>query len=261
VDCHNPHAVAGNLVSRSVTLGVPGTQLVPPQLVFSKGLTRNGVLVDHARYEYEVCLKCHADNPASRRETVDRHVSTLNARRDFAIRNQSYHPVFGPGRNKDVPSLQSPLTTSSVITCTDCHESDNARNRGGSGPNGPHGSIYEPLLANNYSTRDPTTESPQAYALCYDCHSRSSILGNDSFPLHNLHVVREQASCSACHDAHGVPASGRGGDHTHLINFDRSVVRVSGFSRRINYTDGGRFAGSCTLTCHDVSHEGWAYQR
>ena len=41
--------------------------------------------------------------------------------------------------------------------------------------------MYEPLLAYNYETRDPVTESQQAYALCYKCHLRRSILADESF--------------------------------------------------------------------------------
>ena len=147
------------------------------------------------------------------------------------------------------------------MNCTDCHNSDNARSRGGSGPNGPHGSIYRPLLAERYSTRDFTAESADAYALCYRCHERSSILANESFPLHRLHIANEHTPCSVCHDPHGVPPSSRGGDHSHLINFDTSVVFPSDFSRRIEFRNTGRLRGSCTLRCHDFNHEGITYQR
>ena len=36
------------------------------------------------------------------------------------------------------------------IFCTDCHDSDDNREFGGTGPNGPHGSIYPHILERNY---------------------------------------------------------------------------------------------------------------
>jgi len=261
VDCHNPHATAGTLITRRIKQSTPGPRLIGSELKHVRGLSASGRYLEDARFEYEVCLKCHSDRLPVVRETVPRMVSSVNSRRDFRTSNPSFHPVFGRGRNSDVPSLMPPYTEASVITCTDCHDSDNARDRGGSGPNGPHGSIHQPLLADNYSTRDYTTESARAYAACYHCHSRSSVLNNESFPLHRLHVVNERTPCSVCHDAHGVQPGGRGGDHTHLMNFDTSVVFPSDFGRRIEFRDAGRLRGSCTLRCHDFNHENATYQR
>ncbi len=264
VDCHNPHSVRGNIATARIRAGATTLLPIQPEMSNVTGVTAQGGRTDKARFEYEVCLKCHGDSApviTTLRETVTRQVGDLNVRSDFRTSNESFHPVFDHGRGRDVPSLVPPYTTSSIITCTDCHNSDDARINGGSGPNGPHGSIFEPLLARNYDTRDFAVESAQTYALCYGCHSRSSILNNESFPLHNLHVVNENAPCSACHDAHGVPNSARGGDHSHLINFDISIVRPSDVSRRLEFRDTGRLSGSCTLTCHGFNHEGLTYQR
>lgn len=159
-------------------------------------------------------------------------------------------------------SLIPPLRVGSVITCTDCHNSDNARSSGGSGPNGPHGSIYEPLLVRNLSTEDFTAESAEAYALCYGCHSRDSILANESFPIHRRHIVDVRAPCSACHDAHGIyRGQGSSANHGSLINFDLSVVMPADTpaGRRIEYVDTGRMSGNCTLTCHGLTHIGFPY--
>ncbi|MCP4246605.1 MAG: hypothetical protein GY778_06115 [bacterium] len=263
VDCHNPHAVTGDAVPRVLKLATPGPKTIEPEMRFVSGRSATGRTLERARVEYEVCLKCHSEGRTGPRlrETVTRSVSTTNVRREFDTTNASYHPVYGPGRNRDVPSLASPLTANSTVGCLDCHDSDNARSRGGSGPNGPHGSIHKPLLAERYTIRDESTESAANYALCYRCHERSSILGNESFPLHRRHIVDQRTPCSVCHDAHGVPPSARGGDHTHLINFDTSAVRPSDFSRKIEFRDTGRLRGNCTLRCHNFNHENIAYQR
>jgi hypothetical protein len=123
--------------------------------------------------------------------------------------------------------------------------------RGGSGgARGPHGSIYRPLLERNYSTTDPTVESPAAYALCYKCHDREKLLSDASaFRLHRRHVVDASAPCSACHSAHGVsPLTGTAENNAHLVDFDLSVVRPLGGGRP--YASAGPRRGSCNLTCH-----------
>ena len=132
----------------------------------------------------------------------------------------------------------------------------------GVGVNGPHGSIYAPLLIDNYSTRDFTTESARAYALCYRCHDRQSILSDQSFPLHSRHILRGRATCSACHDAHGISRTqGNSRNNSNLINFDRSIVQPAsgGLGGRVEFEDLGPYRGSCTLTCHGVTHVRFQY--
>jgi hypothetical protein len=114
------------------------------------------------------------------------------------------------------------------------------------------------LLERNYATQDPVPESEFSYALCYKCHRRNSILANESFPLHREHIVDQKTPCAVCHDPHGVPA-GPGGDHTSLINFDTSVVFPASGGGPPTFRDTGRFAGSCTLRCHDVEHDQFTY--
>jgi len=260
VDCHNPHAVQPDLATtRRGTRG----NLVPLQNQFVSGLDRTGRPVENSTFLYEICFKCHADNRNRPRTEIRRQVQESNSRLDFQTSNPSFHPVIGARRNPDVVSLIAPLRVGSTVSCIDCHSSDETRSGGGGGPNGPHGSIYEPLLLANYETADFTNESAQAYALCYRCHDRNSILGNESFSLHEVHIVQARAPCSACHDAHGVSRSqASGSDHTNLINFDLSIVRPaeSAEGNRIIYEDTGRLEGNCTLTCHGLTHIRFPYR-
>jgi predicted CXXCH cytochrome family protein len=256
VDCHNPHAVEHNPIG--TVQGTRGQLVKGPNLRVS-GVSLTGRQLDDAQFTYEICFKCHGDSAFRPRLITSRQVSQTNVRLEFQTSNPSFHPVAGPRRNSDVVSLIPPMRVGSIITCTDCHNSDNARSAGGSGPNGPHGSLFEPLLVRNYDRDDFTTESAQAYALCYECHRRESILGNDSFPLHRLHVVDERAPCSVCHDAHGIyRGQGDSRNHSHLLNFDLAVVRPA-TGRGIQYVDTGRFAGSCTLVCHGMTHVDFPY--
>ncbi len=191
-----------------------------------------------------------------------RQVAQTNTRLEFQPSNPSFHPVVGPRRNSDVVSLIAPLRVGSLMTCTDCHNSDNARFAGGTGANGPHGSIYEPLLVRNYDTDDFTSESSEAYALCYGCHSRESILNDESFTRHRRHIVDMRTPCSVCHDAHGIyRGQGNSSNHGNLINFDLSVVSAAATpaGRRVEYEDTGRMSGTCTLTCHGLTHIDFLY--
>ena len=247
VDCHNPHAAQrgsrnDNLLRPQVILGpVRGTS----------GVTVHGRLAERVSFEYEVCLKCHGDRPVPVRDTIPRVLPSMNIRRQINPSAASSHPFVVYNAGEGVPSLL-PEVVNRRISCSDCHNANDAKAFGGTAPNGPHGSIYEFLVALRYETGEFVTESAQNYALCYRCHSRSSILADESFSLHRQHIVTGRSPCSACHDPHGVQTE------THLINFDRSVVSpVPG--EGIEYRDRGRFTGSCTLVCHGVNHVNFIY--
>ncbi|HTZ17609.1 MAG TPA: cytochrome c3 family protein [Dissulfurispiraceae bacterium] len=258
-DCHNPHAVNSRKASAANVSG---------RLQGVSGVDRNGLRVLTARYEYEICFKCHSEYPYNI-TYISRVVSTSNKRLAFDPSNPSYHPVVSMGRTATVPSIPSPLqpgvSISSIILCTDCHKDD------AGGGKGPHGSSYAPILGERYETTDNTPESYQAYALCYRCHNRTSILSDASFQKkiakttktgggHSGHLATG-ATCSACHDPHGVTFSGGAGtgDHTHLINFDVRIAAPKPGNRYPVFAQKGFFSGSCTLVCHNVAHNNWSY--
>ncbi|MFQ5548699.1 MAG: cytochrome c3 family protein [Woeseia sp.] len=247
VDCHNPHRVNSNTAAAPA---VGGTQLGV------SGVSAAGVAVPESSFLYEICFKCHADNNVLSFVPITRQHAQINTRLEFDLANPSYHPVEGIGKNPDVPSLAGgPYSETSIIYCTDCHNSDTSTASGGPGPDGPHGSIYSPILERNYTTLDNTTESTFEYALCYKCHDRNSILGDDSFKEHDTHVRKEDAPCSTCHDPHGVSATqGNPVNNTHLINFDLNIVSPSS-SGLLMFEDLGARRGQCYLTCHGKDHD------
>ncbi len=240
VDCHNPHA----------TQDIPAQPPVVPGVMRGvSGVTASGGIIQQVQYEYEVCFKCHGDNPNRPRSMITRQITQTNTRLEFDPAGPSFHPVISPGANRNVPSLKSPMTVTSMIYCTDCHSSD-----GVSGTKGPHGSAYPNLLAYRYETSDFTQESSFSYELCYRCHSRNSILNDESFPEHEEHLT-EEIPCSACHDAHGISAvQGTRLNNTHLINFDRTIVRADPTTGRLEFVDTGIFHGQCFLECHGKRH-------
>ncbi|MGE0481220.1 MAG: cytochrome c3 family protein, partial [Phycisphaerae bacterium] len=255
VDCHNPHAAQANPAGVNDLLARTQGSLYTPTLQHVPGVSLSGAPVDEVRRYYEVCFRCHADNPVlnPRRIVRDRD-ERGNIRRQFLPTAASAHPIAFAARGSlaDVPSLLPAARAQASMNCQDCHNNPDARQLGGGGANGPHGSRFEFLLVERYETADFTSESPQAYALCYRCHDRSSILGDESFTFHNVHVVRGRAPCSACHTAHGV--NGSATEHSHLINFDVRIV-----SGERQFVDRGQRAGSCTLTCHGVRHVNFTY--
>lgn len=254
-DCHNPHAVsAQSRVNGYIPIGAT--------LANVRGVSIGGGQLDEARNEYEICLRCHGDAAVRVRRRILRQAETTNLRLKFSSGNASFHPVALSSPSRDTVSLAPGLAAGDMIRCTDCHNSDSAQ--GGSGPpRGPHGSIYSFLLERNYTVIDQTAESEFEYAMCYKCHQRSSILGDQSFPQHRLHIVEQNTPCSACHDPHGISraVSSGGSDHTHLINFDAIIVRPAPATGRLEFRDLGTYAGSCTLVCHGVEHIDLQYAR
>ena len=269
-DCHNPHQARASA-------SAPSTGLAGP-LQGVAGVSISGAPVANATHEYQVCLKCHGEPTTAGATRVDR---SRDIRDRFGASNKSYHPVVAAGRNGTARGFTQGYTASSIIRCTDCH------NNSDPSPAGPHASRYAPILERNYIATDPAAESPGAYAICYKCHDRDSVLGaptpattaattaanaataraatirttvatrTGGFP-HWLHVVKNQTSCAVCHDAHGSR------DNAHLIDFmtrdaTGKPVVTANIAGRLNYISGGAGKGSCYLTCHGVSHNPLSY--
>jgi predicted CXXCH cytochrome family protein len=250
-DCHDPHGAAQ---------GRGRAPFASPAVAGVAGIDSAGAPVEQARREYEICTKCHGDNNVISNPRIVRQVFEINTRYEFDPSNPSHHPVQGVGRNANVPSLISPLNETTVIYCTDCHNSDSSRAGGGRGANGPHGSIYEGLLERNYSTADNTFESTGSYALCYKCHSRNSILADESFSEHRRHVVDENTPCSACHDPHGISSiQGNPMNNSNLMNFDVTIVQPNARGEGPVFEDLGSFSGQCSLSCHGKDHDALGY--
>jgi predicted CXXCH cytochrome family protein len=243
-DCHDPHA------ARTVPAVAPNASGALANLT---GVTAAGGTIKPLQREYELCFRCHGDSLARGPAKVARQFPETNTRLQFSAANQSFHPVEQVGRNlNSVPSLIPPWTVNSIMYCTDCHNSDSGPKAGGSGANGPHGSMFAPLLERNLTFNDFEPESPAAYALCYKCHDRNRVLSNSSFRLHYSHVVGDKAACTTCHDSHGTPAA------MHLINFNSVYVTNSSLGT-IQYDSTGPLQGVCTLTCHGQDHKHTSY--
>ncbi|MBI2529112.1 MAG: cytochrome c3 family protein [Candidatus Rokubacteria bacterium] len=248
-DCHNPH--------QAIT--TPGSApAVPGRLRGVRGLNLAGASVTEVQQEYEVCLKCHGVRDQTTPGVV-RSDNTRNIRLKISPSNPSYHPVATNGKNDAVGGLEAGWSAGSLLYCTDCHNNDEWT-PAGTRPRGSHGSRYTPILEREYQVNDPSSESYQAYAMCYKCHNRSVLIEDRARTfLHKKHVVDTQASCAVCHDAHGSRQSIR------LINFmlrdrtGKTVVSPSQGQKRLEYISTGPGRGTCYLLCHGKNHEPKTY--
>jgi decaheme cytochrome c component MtrC/MtrF-like protein len=238
VDCHNPHY----LTASNKFAGIKGKRL--------------GSAVLDVNKEYELCYKCHGDS-------ANMPGRSTNKRVEFSVNNPSYHPVEGEGKNTLVVSLLKPYKAKkvnpedvSVLGCNSCHGSESP-----DAPRGPHGSNYRYILTENYSTGDGEPESVFAYALCYRCHSRASILNDESFRFHSRHIrgiggisSGLGTSCYTCHSSHG------SAEYKYLIRFNKDVVTANS-SGLLKFVEKGAasFRGECYLSCHGVDHNPKSY--
>jgi predicted CXXCH cytochrome family protein len=278
VDCHNAHA------SLQVTAFLSPPALRPSQnAVTGISATDGMTALTPAVNQYENCLRCHGASTG--KTTVPgtygylpvwavAAVDSLNVIPQFSLQATSSHPVTHVSNSPyPQPSLRAFMLNEDGVTpgramgtqilCTDCHNSDDNREFGGSGPNGPHGSKWThilerqyvmsqapapgQLITNLFPTPDLSVNGP--YALCGKCHDLTQMVANTSFTAHAQHI-NAGFSCSTCHTAHGMGATSGTISGERLVNFDLSVVAPNG-TAPISYS---RATNTCTLTCHQYAH-------
>ncbi len=277
VDCHNGHG--------SAQVGV----FPPPPLVRVSQKDAAGIsaidgmsTVDPVVNQYENCFRCHGSSSgkavrAGYGYLPVRAVSAgdpLNIIPQFAATSSSSHPVTHVSNSSlPQPSLLTTMFNLDGVTpgravgtqifCTDCHNSDDNREFGGSGPNGPHGSKWTHILERRYEFSQAVTpgqlitnlfQNPDLsvngpYAMCGKCHNLGSVMANTSFTQHQSHIS-SGFTCSVCHTAHGMGGVNPNISGQRLVNFDVNVVAANG-GFPISYN---RAANTCTLTCHNIVH-------
>jgi predicted CXXCH cytochrome family protein len=281
VDCHNAH----------------GSELVgpfpqPPLIRTSqKNITgisaTDGVTVlTPAINQFENCLRCHGTSTGKQVQPIYGYFpvraiaagDALNLIPQFATTATSSHPVtHARSSGLSQPSLLANMLNEdgstlgramgNQILCTDCHNSDDNREFGGSGANGPHGSKWTHILERRYEfSQTGTPASPGGtiinlfpnpdlsvagpYALCGKCHDLSGqIIKNTSWTQHAYHI-NAGFSCSTCHTAHGMGAASGSISGERLVNFDMNVVASNG-GTPVAYNHS---TNSCVLVCHSAAH-------
>jgi len=289
VDCHNPHAALAT--SSFASTGIRGPENGTIGVSSADGVTQVNPAVD----QFEICLRCHGTSSGKQVLPIFGYAplrtnpsgDPLNLIPQFGTQARSSHPVMHESKsplpqpsllkymlNLDGRTQGRPITAR--ILCTDCHNSDDNREFGGTGPNGPHGSRFSHILERRYeysqvapglppaagpgsaiqnllpAIADPSAGGP--YSLCAKCHDLSNILSNASFSKHALHI-NAGFSCSVCHTAHGMQSNSSNVTGERMVNFDLKVVAENAtssyFRSPISYNRG---TGTCTLTCHNYSH-------
>jgi predicted CXXCH cytochrome family protein len=278
VDCHNAHG--------SVAVGIfpppPLIRVSQKDVVGISAIDGTSVLAP-AIHQYENCLRCHGSSSGKQVRPIYgyfavRAVSSgdaLNLIPQFATTATSSHPVMhSRSSTLPQPSLLANMlnldgvshgrTMGTQILCTDCHNSDDNREFGGTGPSGPHGSkwthilerryefsqavIPGQLITNLFSSPDLSVNGP--YALCGKCHDLANqIVKNTSWNQHSTHI-NAGFTCSTCHTAHGMGAASGTISGERLVNFDLNVVAPNG-GLPVSYN---RSANTCVLVCHQVAH-------
>lgn len=278
VDCHSGHG--------SQVVGVfPPPPLIRVSQAQVAGISASdGISVmTPAVNQYENCLRCHGTSSGKQILPIYgyfpvRAVSAgdpLNLLPQFAVTSTSSHPVMHV-RNSVLaqPSLRTNMLNldgatqgramGNQILCTDCHNSDDNREFGGTGANGPHGSKWTHILERRYEFSqttapgllisnlfpNPDLSANGPYALCGKCHDlQNQIMQNTSWNHHNDHISAG-VSCSTCHTAHGMGATSGTISGERLVNFDVNVVAPNA-GLPISYN---RAANTCVLTCHAIAH-------
>ena len=277
-DCHNGHS------SNQVSIFPPPPAIRVSQNGVAGISATDGIsILNPSVNQYENCLRCHGTSSGKLSNPVFgylplRAVSAgdpLNVIPQFVATASSSHPVTHT-RTSSLPQPSLLITMLDLnggtthgrsmgnqIFCTDCHNSDDNREFGGVGPNGPHGSTnkhilerdYEfsqapgpgQLITNLYPNPDLSIKGP--YAMCGKCHDLNNVVSNASWNHHGSHI-NTGFTCSVCHTAHGMGARSGTISGERLVNFDINVVAANG-GTPVSYT---RATNTCTLVCHNVAH-------
>lgn len=237
-DCHNVHQVIKDPAPSSAD---PSTRLAGVTRVQvangGAGVVPNYRLIAAGdpgdSREFEICFKCHSS-----------YARQLLGQSDLARltnpANASFHPIQATGRNARISpqAFVNGFGPDSIITCSDCHGSDDPTVRG------PHGSSFRYLLKKSQDE------------ICFDCHahevyadasSRPDTTRASRFDGHVLHVAIQKVPCFACHDAHGSARNGA------LI----VTGRLPGINSYLQTPSGG----NCTTSCHGLQSYTTSYPR
>jgi len=279
VDCHNGHG------SQPVQTFPPAplirvSQKNVPGINPSDGTSVRTPAVN----QYENCLRCHGTSSGKQVLPIYgyfpvRAVSAgdpLNLIPQFVPPNLSLssHPVMHPRSSfypqpsllpnmLNIDGIKQGRAMGTQILCTDCHNSDDNRESGGAGANGPHGSKFFHILERRYEFSQaptpgqlitpllpPDMSATGPYAMCAKCHDLTNqVMKNTSWNHHSDHITAG-FSCSVCHTAHGMGATSNSITGQRLINFDLNVVAPNA-DNPVSYN---RSTNTCVLVCHGEAH-------
>jgi predicted CXXCH cytochrome family protein len=280
VDCHNAHG------SEQVASFLPPPALRMSQKNVAGVSASDGTTVlTPSVNQYESCLRCHGSSTGKQVLPIYGYFPVravaagdpLSLISQFAQTSTSSHPVMHTRSSAlsqpslllnmlNVDGITAGRAMGTQIFCTDCHNSDDNREFGGTGANGPHGSRWTHILERRYEMSqapvpgglinnlfpNPDLSVNGPYAMCAKCHDLANqVMKNTSFNDHANHI-NAGVSCSTCHTAHGMGATSGNISGERLVNFDVNVVaQNNGLPISYNHA-----TNSCSLVCHGVTHTG-----
>jgi len=284
VDCHSPHASM-----QESSFASPLPPAIRPAQAGAVGIsaTDGTTVVNPAVNQYENCLRCHGNSTGKQTQVIFGYLpmraipgsDALNLIPQMTTTATSSHPVMHdrssalaqPSLLPNMLNLDGTTKGRAMgtrIYCTDCHNADDNREFGETGPNGPHGSKWPHLLERRYEFSqaplpgqaitnlfpNPDFSVNGPYALCGKCHDlQNQVDTNTSWSLHSAHI-NDGFSCSVCHTAHGMGTGTANATGERLVNFDVNVVAPNG-TLPVSYD---RSTNTCSLTCHNHTHSSGA---
>jgi predicted CXXCH cytochrome family protein len=215
--CHNPH---GSSVKKFFSSAGAGLCYQCHPKIESKLKEAKSI---HPPIQSEKgCASCHAPHASDFKNLLPKLGKDLCLDCHKNILNKTMTVLHGPIRDGK---------------CTPCHD--------------PHGTPYDKLLSNKYSTEFYVSYTDTEFLFCFSCHNRDLLRnptttyatgfrdGNRN--MHYLHINRKDRgkSCKACHVIHG-------GENAKLIA-DKVLFGKWSLPLKFVITETG---GSCAPGCH-----------
>jgi predicted CxxxxCH...CXXCH cytochrome family protein len=225
LDCHDTHEARPTGAGRTVGSATTGNA-AGPALQGAWGVRFTGTLAAFATptaanftkttivagtdLEATLCFKCHSAfyGTLPNAPSSSPAFQETDQVKEFNPANAGFHPVLATNSATlgSTGNIKAPFTRTSLMTCTDCHESDVTTD-----PNGPHGSAARFLLKgpnttwNNTIAVSGSTGMP-AGTFCINCHNQNFSGGRFTNHTNGRHNI----ACMNCHAAipHGGPRMG-----------------------------------------------------
>ncbi len=210
--CHNPHSSPNKFLLRE-----PQADLCSK---CHKKVLPSTYLVRH-RPATNDCGKCHAVHGSDKESYINVEVPDLCFSCHPDVKRQVNSEYVHPPAEED---------------CLDCHD--------------PHSSVNPHLLTAYFPDDIYTYFTPIKFELCWQCHDRSEVFGDESGfrtilgkNLHRVHVMRKKGRvCTICHSPHG-------SNEPRLIK-EFVPFGKNGWAIPLRFTETKK-GGKCAPACHE----------
>jgi len=245
-DCHNPHATAagthtpGSTTMANVLKGVDGVNTPSWPAAWATPTLDDARVTASA--EWQICAKCHSSYNTG---LTGWNNNWTDLTKEFNPNNPSYHAVIGPSKASASGNFINGWSSTSSMTCSDCHFNNQAL---AGDAKGPHRSGAYAIVGKS----------------CTDCHD--PMAGNSGFSgadgnLHSCHFgwgcsstpgawdYMNPMNCNTCHVKipHGAPRP-----RLMVLNGDDSLYKDPSTGHMNNWTlnTNNYTQADCSGYCH-----------